>query len=183
MPKTITQVALLDKYGFPLQSPITLGSLPEKIVAYQLGIQQRIQTKRIKTSAVSIASFVNFLSSTALALGTVSSGGSAFLSTTLTPQSPHATDPNFAIAYLGVFVGTSSSSYQAAQQLYPTVGGSQTPGKWDIRGDYDYNGANGTLSGTISAWNGVVINNSGATGTIQFVTRWKYINFNAGTVV
>jgi hypothetical protein len=151
-------------------------------VPWEFSTNQQTQAKRTRTSQLQVKNFVQF-TKPSFFLGTLANNGSMLISTSLTPQSPHATDSTFAIAQVGVFIGTSLASYNGSQQLYPTVGGSQTIGKWDIRGDYDYNGVNGTISGTISVWNGVVINNSGATGTIQFVSRWRYINYNSGTVL
>lgn len=180
--KNITYTSVLDKYGFPQDSPNSPeGTVADGHVPWKFGLQQKIQTRQMKASNVAIRSFVK-LSNSALGLGTIANNATAFLTTSLTPQTPHATDPNFAIAYVGVFVGTSPSSYDSAQQIYPILGGSQSAGNWDIRGDYDYNGVGGTLSGTISVWHGMIKNTSGATGTVQFVTRWKYIDFNNGTV-
>ncbi len=171
----------LDKYMFPSDAPISQGTLPPIEIPYEWGLRQKIQTRQAKLSKINLGTFVQ-LSNTALTLGTLANNASADLTTSLTPQSPHAQVPNFAIAYVGVFIGTSSSSYDTTTQVYPTLGGSETAGNWDVRGDYDYNGVGGTLAGTISAWTGIIVNKSGATGTVQFITRWKYININSGTV-
>lgn len=151
---------------------------PPKI-PYVFGIQQGIESKYQKSSRLSIKT-PGTLSNNAAGFGTFGNGGSLFLSTTLTPQTPHGSEMNFAIPYVAIYQGSYplSGTVDAHFQIYPTIGGSVTPFSYVVQGFFDWH----LTDGTISAWGGAIQNNTGSTGTITFITQWRYLSFNSGTV-
>ena len=166
----------LNKNLLPIDTPITnqSGTPPA-----DFDVQQEVQGRLARFSTINIKNFVNLTPFGDFTLGTIPNGQSMNFQTALTPESPHQYDPNFAQAYVGLFIGTSDSDYDDDYQIYPKLGDAISPGDWDVKGDYDIDGVSGTFAGTISAWSCSVTNNSGATGTVQFVSRWKYLYYNS----
>lgn len=167
------QKPTLDKYGFPVGSPISPGTLPPVQTPWQWGMNQKIQTRAIKVSRSNIKSFQQQKTGT-FASGTFADGGTLFLSSVLTPNPPHANEPMMGIAYAGVFLGTQATNNG---QLYPVMGtanGTMFP----MQGGLDFQ----RFDGTQPNWRGYVINHSGAAATIGLNVTWQYLWFNSGTV-
>lgn len=176
MQKNQTQ---LNSHNQPLNAPVSTPQIPTKYTPFNFGRSQKIQAKQIKLSKMNVKSFVQ-LSTLASAQGTFGNGQTLFLSTTLTPNPPHIYDINYAIPYIGIYQGTAAIT---ANQIYPALGGSITPGAYTPVGDMDFQAfATATPGSVESAWSGYVINNSAGNQTLLFVTQWKFINFNSGTV-
>lgn len=170
----------LNQHNQPINAPIGQPTSPQqKYAPWQFGRTQKIAAKQIRLSKVNVKNSIQ-LSAQATAQGTFGNGQTLFLSTTLTPNPPHIYDINFAIPYIGIYQGTSANG---AFQIYPALGGSITPGAYTPIGNMDFQAfAQATPGSVESAWSGYIINNSAGNQTILFVTEWKYINFNSGTV-
>lgn len=150
------------------------------IVPWKYGIQQKLQVKQGKFSRINIKS-PGTLSNQAIAIGTIGAGSTLFVTDTLTPQSPHGTEMNFAIPYVAVYEGTAATPNR---QIYPLLGGSQGWGSYSFQNDFDFNTfATASPGSVISASNLTIHNNMGAAGTFLYVSIWKYLDFNSGTVV
>lgn len=167
-------------YQKNFQLPATPGGTiqPTKQAPWIFGFNQKIQTNRGKFSVINIQNAA-MLSNNAVNYGTFANGSVLFLSTTLTPQSPHGTEINLAVPYVAIYQGSFVNSFDPNFQIFPTIGGSVTPFSYSVQGNTDWH----LYNGTTSAWGGAILNNTGATGTISFVTQWKYLNINSGTVV
>lgn len=160
--------------------PIGQNSTVIPVVPWKYGIQQKIQVKQGKFSRVNIKS-PGTLSNQATATGTIGAGSTLFVTDTLTPQSPHGTEMNFAIPYLAVYEGTSAIPNR---QIYPLLGGSQNWGSYSFQNDFDWNTFSTITPGSIiSVANLTIHNNMGGAGTFFYVSQWKYLNMNSGTVV
>lgn len=154
--------------------------VPPGTVPWQFGFNQKIQTKRMKFSVVNINN-PGTISNQAVQTGTAGAGSTLFVVDTLVPQPPHGTAMNFAIPYVAVYQGTSAI---INNQIYPILGSNINYGSWSIQSDFDF----GTFStfnpgSVISAYTTTVHNNMGAAGTFFYVSQWKYLNLNSGTVV
>jgi hypothetical protein len=140
----------------------------------QFESQYEVQTRRVQASQIYIRNFVQ-LSSSASATGTIGNGTTLTLTSTLSPQTPHQFDPNFAVPFVALYQGTVAIG---SAQLYPKIGSGITPGAYTIQGGLDYH----TYDGTNSVWGGAITDNSAGNQTILFVTQWKWIWYNNGTV-
>lgn len=171
--------AVLDKYNFPVDAPSSPGSLPPRQTPWQFGMNQKIQTRQIKVSRINVK-LPGTISNVATATGTVGAGSTLFVTDTLTPQPPHGTDMNFAIPYVAVYEGTAAIPNR---QIYPLLGGSQSWGSYSFQNDLDWNTFGTSIPGSIISTSNLTIhNNMGAAGTFFYVSQWKYLNFNSGTV-
>lgn len=160
-------------------TPFGQNPLPPKQVPWQWGQHQSIKAKQIKLSKVNIKN-PGTLSNIATATGTIGAGSTLFVTDTLTPQAPHGTEMNFAIPYVAVYEGTAATP---ARQIFPVLGGSQSWGSYSFMADYDWNIFSTTVPGSvISDINLTIHNNMGAAGTFFYVSQYKYLNFNSGTV-
>lgn len=171
--KTITHSAILDKYGFPVDSPVTNPPIPQGVVPWKQGVEQSIQTRKVKSSFGDIKTIQKQLTGS-YASGTFADGGTLFLTSTLTPNPPHALEPMFAIPYPAIYLGTAASG---SGQLYPVLGtanGTMFP----INASLDFQSFNGTAP----KWRATIINHSGAGATVGFNITWQYLWFNQGTV-
>ena len=165
----------LNSFLQPDSSPANDGN---KNVPWKQGVVQNIQQNRIRMSQANIKNFV-MTSNTSSASGGISNGVTLFLDTTLTPLAPHQNDVNFAQLYVGVYQGTAAVP---AFQIYPQAGGSITPGAYTVGGDYNYTTFATATPQALSAWSGMITNNSAGAQTIYFITQWKYLQYNNGTV-
>lgn len=162
------------------QPPVRQEQPPTPMVPWKYGNTQKIQVKQGKFSRINIKN-PGTLSNIATQTGTIGAGSTLFVVDTLTPQPPHGTDMNFAIPYVAVYEGTSAI---IANQLYPILGGSKSYGSYTISSDFDWGTFSTFVPGSvISAYTTMVHNNMGAAGTFFYVSQWKYINVNSGTVV
>ena len=160
--------------SFPIQ-----GTLPPKVVPWKYGIQQKIQAKQAKFSRINIKN-PGTVSNQASLISTIGAGSTQFITDTLTPQSPHGTEMNFAIPFVAVYEGTAAVPNR---QIYPLLGGSQSWGSYSFQCDNDWNTFATAIPGSIiSAVNMTIHNNMGGAGTFFFVSQYKYLNFNSGTV-
>ncbi len=170
-------------YQKNFQQPAVAGGTtqPTKVPPWVAGFNQRINTSRMKFSQVNIQN-PGTLSSIATALATIGAGSTSFVTDTLTPQTPHGTEMNFAIPYIAVYEGTAATP---ANQIYPTIGASKNYGSYTIYSDYDWNtfSTNTTPGSITSVYVTTIHNNMGASGTIFYVNQWKYLNLTSGTVV
>lgn len=164
---------IFDRYMMPLNSPITQ---PKSLSGYNFEYQNEMQGRFMRASLVNIKNFIQS-SSVAVATGTFGNGQVLNLTTTLTPNPPHQFDQNFGDPYVSIYLGSYTSSFPGTAQIYPANGAGVTAGNFKTQGDLDFH----TYTGTNSSWSGIIINNSGATGTITFVTKWKFIQYNSTT--
>lgn len=167
-----------NKYLQPLNSPIQtltdvkIGGIP----AWQFGVKQRIQTRRVKASALSLSNIAS-LSTNGVGRGGFTNGATLFLSSTLTPLAPIAQFLNFAVPFVAIYQGTNLVSPDPNFQIYPTIGGSITPFSYTVQGMLDWH----LYNGTTSAWGGAIQNNTGGSQQITFIVQWKLFNVNSGT--
>ncbi len=164
-----------DSYLQPKDAPI---ANPGKDVPWKLGVFQNLQQNRMRMSQVNVKNFVD-LSGTASATGAIGNGTTLTLTTALTPNIPRQNDINYAIPYIAVYQGT-----QALQgnQIYPTLGGSITPGAYTVQGGLDYQAFSTAVPMTNSVWRGNITDNSAGNQNVLFVTQWRWIIYNSGTV-
>jgi|SRR6185437_2438372 len=159
--------------------PINNVPIPQSQVPWKFGINQRLQVKQAKFSKINIKS-PGTISNSATLTGTIGAGSTQFITDTLTPQSPHGTEMNFAIPYLAVYEGTAAIPNR---QIYPTLGGSQSYGSYSFMCDNDWNTfSTATIGSVISAFTMTIHNNMASPGTYYFVSQYKYLNLNSGTV-
>lgn len=140
----------------------------------QFESQYEIQTRRVQASQIYVRNFVQ-LSGTAQATGAIGNGTTLLVSTTLTPQTPHQFDPNFAIPFIALYQGTVTIG---SAQIYPRIGSGITPGAYTVQGGFDYH----AYDGTNSVWSGAITDNSAGNQTILLVTQWRWLWYNNGTV-
>ncbi len=160
--------------------PIRQNDSVTPVVPWKYGVQQKIQAKRAKFSQINVKN-PGTVSNIASATGTIGAGSTLFVIDTLTPQTPHGTEMNFAIPYLAVYEGTSAIPNK---QIYPILGGSQSWGSYSFQNDLDWNTFATASPGSVISVNNLTIhNNMGAAGTFFYVSQYKYLNFNSGTVV
>ena len=163
----------------PQGSPI--AQVPyQRQVPWEFGINQRIQTKQIKTSRVNIKNAI-ILSAGANTTGTIGAGSTSIITNTLTPNIPHANEINFAMPFAALYQGTAAIQ---ANQIWPTLGASGTWGNWTIQAGYDYdNFAFRTTPGSVNSNLLLTIhNNQGIAGTVYYISIFKYLQYNNGTV-
>lgn len=161
------------------QPPIRKDQPVIPVVPWKYGIKQKIQVKQGKFSRINVKN-PGTVSNAATAIGTIQAGSTLFVIDTLTPQSPHGTEMNFAIPYIAVYEGTAAIPNR---QIYPVLGGSQSWGSYSFMADNDWNTFGTTIPGSvISTINLTIHNNMGGAGTFFYVSAWKYLNFNSGTV-
>jgi hypothetical protein len=174
------QLNPLNKYGQPLDAPIAQGQVVPAIPPWQEGVGQKIQAKQVKLSRANLLN-PGTLSALKTVTGTISSGSTQQITHTLVFQSPHGTELNFAIPYISVYEGTAAI---ANRQVYPILGTSQTYGSYSISGGFDYHAFATTTPGSvISAYSLLIHNNMNSSGTYYYISQYKYLNFNSGTVI
>ena len=174
------QPAPINKYNQPIDSPIARPGVPqEKYVPWQFGRSQRIQGRQIKVSKLNAKNVLQ-VSQQATAQGTFGNGATLNISTTLTPNAPHANELNFATPYIALYQGTAAIPNN---QIYPAIGGSITPGQYLVYGDFDFNSFGTSQPGSIiSTWSGYITNVSAGNQSLLLVTQWKFVNMNSGSV-
>ncbi len=170
----------INDYGQPLDSPINQqGSLPTPVVPWKYGINQKLQYKQGKFSRLNIKN-PGTNSNQASLTSTIGAGSTQFITDTLIPQPPHGTEMNFAIPYVAVYEGTAATPNR---QIYPILGGAQNYGSYAFQCDNDFNTFSTILPGSvISVFTMQIHNNMASPGTFFFVSQFKYLNFNTGTV-
>ena len=94
----------------------------------------------------------------------------------MTPDPPHQFDVNFADPYIAIYQGTAALG---GNQIYPTTGGSITPGAYTVQGGLDFHGFGTADPQTLSIWKGTITDNSAGNQTILFATVWKWCLYNA----
>lgn len=172
-PADIIGTVAVDKFYRPLESPISKnkGAVP----AIEFSARNQIQSRSALLSNVNIKNFI-IVSETATASGTIGNGVTLFLSSDLTPDSPHQFEVNHGQPYVAIYQGTAAVS---ANQIYPVYGSNITPGSYTVQGALDYN-AFGTASiQTLSTWRGNITDVSAGNQNIFLVTFWKWIQYNA----
>lgn len=169
----------LDTHGFPMNSPISPGTLPLKQTAWEFGNYQKIQAKQVKASRMNIRSPFQ-LSAQATGSGIIGNGTTLLFKTTLTPNAPHANEMNFAIPYVAIYWNTAGVG---SLQIFPTVGAGITSGTaFSVEAGYDWHLFSSQTPGSIIAsFAGKITDNSMGNGTIQLVTQWQFANFNTGS--
>lgn len=174
------QAPPMDKYKNPIGAPISREKTPPtKYNPWEFGRNQKIAGKQIRISKLIVKSGFG-LSLLGSAIGTITNGGTKRLQSILYPLAPHANELTFGMPYVALYQGTRALS---GNQIYPALGGSIGGTAYNVVGGMDYNNFGTFIPGSInSVWSGYIINNSGATGTILFVTQWKHINFNSGSI-
>lgn len=151
-----------------MDSPVTS---PHRQSGFQFDMQSEVQGRFARLSSINIKNFI-LLSDNATGAGTLSNGQTAGLSSELTPAPPHQFDINFAVPYVAIYQGTTND---ANFQIYPTIGGSITPGQWTVQGALDWH----LYDGIKSSWGGAITNvSAGASKAILFITQWKWIIYN-----
>ena len=155
-----------------------IPNLPTKQIPWQWGQQQKIQAKQVKLSRVNIK-FPFQRSAQANASGSIGNGITLTFNTTLTPQSPHANEMNYAIPYVAIYWNTAGNGNL---QIWPTLG--TIPGTaFTVQAGYDWHLWSAQTPGSvISSFSGAITDNNMGNGTIQVVTQWEFINLNTGTV-
>lgn len=170
----------MSNFGLPNKPGDINPNLPQSQVPWVYGQLQKLQAKRIKLSSIQIKN-PGTISNQATATGTVQAGSTLFVIDTLTPQPPHGTEMNFAIPYVAVYQGTSAN---AANLIYPGMGSNISYGSWTINSDFDFFNFSNTNPGSVtSVYNTIVHNNMGVAGTFFYISIWKYLNLNNGTVI
>lgn len=162
----------LDRYMNRMDSPIAQQGTYTSGVSFEM--KNEVQQRFIRASLVNLKNLIQ-LSSSASGTGTVANADIVYLQTSLTPNVPHQRDINFAIPYVAVYLGTKNIS---GSQLYPTPATHALGTAWNVFGGFDFQ----AYTGTNSVWNGYLVNNSGASGTVAFYTQWKWIFYNSGSV-
>lgn len=148
-------------------------------VPYVFGLQQAIESKYQKSSRLSIRN-PGALSNQATSSVASGNGTTSFFNTSLTPQTPHGTEMNFAIPYMTIYWNTAGVG---SLQIWPNIGSGITPGAFTTQAWFDWHAFSATAPGSvISQVSGAITNVSGGNGTLQLVTQWKYLSFNSGTV-
>jgi hypothetical protein len=170
----------INQYQQPLNSAVARQKTPSpKFTHYNFGAKQKIQAKQIRMSKANVLGLIQ-LSALGSAIGTCTTGQTLYLQSILQTSIPHNYDFNFALPYLAIYQGT---AMVAGSQVYPTTGTGITPGAYTITGGYDLNTFGTLLPGSVaSVWSGLVVNNSAGSFPLLFVSRWKWINFDNGTV-
>jgi hypothetical protein len=130
------------------------------------------QLKNIRLSNVAIKNFVK-QSNIGTASAPFTTGQVLYMTTVLTPLFDFKNFPNFAIPYVGVYQNVISGT----SQIYPGQSTEIGTAKYRIFGANDV-----AMNGTNSVWKGIIENVSAGSVTIYFVTKWKYLAYNGGTV-
>lgn len=170
----------LNSYQNPIDAPVSRDRTPpEKYTPWQFGRTQKIAAKQARFSRFDIKNpgSISFLTTT---IGTIAAGSTFNYTATLTPLSPHANEINYAFPYIAVYAGTIKN---AANQLYPALGTSQTWGNYLFQGASDWQVMASTIPGTVTnAYTLAIHNATGSPGTVFIVSQFKYLNFNSGSV-
>ena len=168
-----TAARVVDKFYRPVDSPAykNIG----RVSGVEFNSRNEIQSRFALLSNINVKNFV-IISGTASGTGAIGNGTTLYLSTTLVPDPPHQFDINYADPYLAVYQGTAADS---AYQIYPTYGGSVTPGAYTVQGGLDFHGLGTSNPQTLSIWKGTITDNSAGNQTILFATVWKWLQYNA----
>lgn len=179
MKKDITYTQQVDKHNFPVDAPIAQGIVPPPVVPWQLGIQQKVQSKFVRTSGINIKHFV-IPSNTGQASVGIINGQAAIFKTTLTANPPHQADLNFAMPFTSVWQKNGTVNFDNNFLIYPSLGGSIDPTKYNIWSglDYEFSAFGFTINPDYSVYTVVVTNNTGGSITLNFFSQWKYLAYN-----
>lgn len=167
----------LNQFLQPKDAPVANAGTA---IPWKRGILESIQQNRVVMSQANIKNFLN-LSSFAVAQGSLGTGVTANVTTQLTPNTPHQFEMNFGDPYVALYEGTAISTNN---QIYPFNGSNVTPSDWLVEGGaFDLEKYTGVGTNTAWSWWGMkVTNKSGSGKSIYFVTQWRYIQYNNGTV-
>src|SRR5690348_14206307 len=104
-----------DKFLMPQNSPVTMGTPPNSVVAWEFGIKQKYQGKQIKLSSITLR---NFIQNSQISSGTfaLANGTHTNLTTIISNNIPHQADPVLSLPHIGIYLGTAQV---AGSQLYP----------------------------------------------------------------
>lgn len=161
----------LNKYFQPEGAPVSERRYVSGLLFEGM---YEVQNRKVNATQVNIKDFIR-LSPNALAQGTLNSGESLDLLTTLTPAPPNQNDINFGIPYIAVYQGTIVSSPDADDQIFPQTGDNVVAEDWIVSGAFDWH----AYDGTISAWSATVKNISAGLQPVWAVTQWKWCLYNS----
>lgn len=167
-------IVTLNQYLQPVGSPIDQESYTPQ-VPWEFGVQQHIQAKKVLMSNQQTKK-IDQITTTNGASGTVTSGGTISLSSSINFSHQHGSESVYAIPHGGIYIGTAAS---VIGQLWPALG-SANGTQFQIFAGLDYQRYN-SANGTRSVWSATLINNSGTVQTIFFNVTWQYLWFNNGT--
>ena len=174
------QYQQLNQYGQPIDAPIAQGTIAPPLPPWQDGVKQKIQAKQAKFSRINLTN-PGTLSVAKTVTGTIGAGSTQQITHSLTFQSPHGTDLNFAIPYIAVYEGTAPITNR---QIYPLLGTLQSYGTYSFQGGFDYEVFKSTIPGSVvSAYSLQIHNYATIAGTYYYISQYKYLNFNSGTVI
>jgi len=171
----------LNEFLQPANSPVTSRRILQG--AIQAEGKDDYQGKAIRLSNINLENAVE-VSSVASASGAFNAfaGGSAiYFQSALTPNRPYNTQPNLAIPFISIYLGTVSGVGTA--QIYPMPASDALAARFRIYAHTDYQatqlGGAGTLPFTFSVLRGMVLDLSGTTSdSIIVTTKWKALRFN-----
>lgn len=171
---------ILDKFYMPQNAPISAGSIQPKQVPWEFGINQKIQSKFLRTSAINIKHFVTTSNSASSTLSNFLPGNTASFFTKLTANIPHQTDLNFAMPFTMIFQGLNGSAL-VDHQIYPSLGNAISGTAYQTQSGLDYLNSGvdtNPINPDFSFYNINVYNNTGGTQTLYFFSIWKYLIYN-----
>lgn len=131
----------------------------------------QVQIDRINASKVNLGEFIKRASGGTV-LGTFSTSQALNLTSSITYNSPKASNRTFGKAIVGIYQGAGTAS---ANQIYPIRGASVTLGRYDvIGGEMDYSNYNGTAS----QWRGMIVDTQGtSTQVVTFAADWLFTDY------
>lgn len=153
-----------------------IGSLRDK-AKYVDGLSfdgiYEVQTKKLKTGAVNVGNLV-LLSGTADATGTVSNASHLVFTTSIVPAVGFTGNRIGGWASMEIYEGT---AVDGTMIVFPAPGAGIASDRWRFSSGYTQLGG----SEINHQYRVMAYNNSGATGTVYGVAKWKYIMNGGGT--
>lgn len=141
-----------------------------EVGGYKFETQYEVQTNKLNASKINLTELVK-RAGAAVQYGTLNAGSALNLSSSITYNQPKSAFKTFGHPQMTLYQGTTLTT---ANQIYPARGANVTIGRYQVQGDFDIHGYNGTAD----RWAGLLVDTTGTSSdVIAFRADWLYVDY------
>ena len=144
---------------------------PPVVKGVDFDMHYEVQIDRLNASKVNLGEFIK-RSTGGTVLGTFSASQALNLTSTITYNTPKASNPTFGKPIVAIYQGAGTA---AGSQIYPIRGTGVTLGRYDVvGGQIDYANYNGTAD----QWRAMIIDTNGTSSqVVTFAADWIFTDY------
>mgnify|MGYP001614725714 CR=1 FL=1 len=154
-----------------LRSVNSISERTKVITGVEFESQFEVQASRLNVSKINLGEFIK-RSTGGTVLGTFSTSQALDITSTITYNTPKASNRTFGKPIVAIYQGAGTAS---GSQIYPIRGTAVTLGRYDVvGGEIDYANYNGTAD----QWRAMIIDTNGTSSqVVTFATDWLFTDY------